>query len=217
MIFLYVGLGLVLFCLVIQVRRLTRQSTLLSENQHASDEDISMLAVKLENQVKEVALVVKRTTPKELSVEQIEFKQTVELKWKTAMDLVREGLADSLKRMESEMVEALKRDGEALKAELKNFKSDIKRRVSEDKNLLTESEGHLAEALKNETVTMKTALEKFRSDFDKKVKAEYDKAVESISFHTVEYKKTITKKRKEVSRKTKATKPQRGYRSIDEA
>lgn len=59
-------------------------------------------------------------------------------------------------------------------------------------------------------------LATYKANFDAKVKAEYEKAVESIAFHTVEYKKSITKKRKETSRKTKATKAAKEYRSIDD-
>jgi hypothetical protein len=36
-------------------------------------------------------------------------------------------------------------------------------------------------------------LATYKANFDAKVKAEYEKAVESIAFHTVEYKKSITK------------------------
>lgn len=59
-------------------------------------------------------------------------------------------------------------------------------------------------------------LSKQKTEFEEKIAAEYKKAVDAIDFHTVEYKKSITKKRKETSRKTKATKPQKDYRSIDD-
>lgn len=59
-------------------------------------------------------------------------------------------------------------------------------------------------------------LRQFQANFSGKLQEEYKKAVDSIAFHTVEYKKTITKKRKEFSRKNKATRPQRVWRSIDD-
>ncbi len=62
----------------------------------------------------------------------------------------------------------------------------------------------------------KTAMEQQRAEFAVKLAEEYKKATESIAFSTVEYKKTITKKRKETSRKTKATTPQKQHRSIDD-
>lgn len=54
------------------------------------------------------------------------------------------------------------------------------------------------------------------AEFKKRLQAEYDKAVAAIDFDRVEYKKTITKKRREYSRRHKATKPQRDYRMIDD-
>lgn len=60
-------------------------------------------------------------------------------------------------------------------------------------------------------------VKKNRADFDAKLKTEFDKACEQIKFNEIEYKKTITKKRKEYSRKNaKNAKPQRVWRYIDE-
>ncbi len=122
-------------------------------------------SITLQEQLQNIQLLLKRTTPKELSEEQQEFKDTLELKWKTAME-----------ELQEELQKRLKKDAPALK----------------------------------------NALEKWKADFDKKLQDEYKKAVESIAFHTVEYKKTITKKRKQYSRKNKATKPQKQHRSIDD-
>lgn len=119
----------------------------------------------IHKQFQDIQLLLKRTTPKELSQEQKEFKETLELKWKTAME---------------------------------------------------ELEEELQKRLKKDTSGLKGMVESFKKDFDKKVKEEYDKAVASIAFHTVEYKKTITKKRREYSRKNKATKPQKNHRTIDD-
>lgn len=60
-------------------------------------------------------------------------------------------------------------------------------------------------------------VKKSRAEFDTKLKTEFDKACEQIKFNEIEYKKTITKKRKEYSRKnSKNAKPQRVWRYIDE-
>lgn len=59
-------------------------------------------------------------------------------------------------------------------------------------------------------------IDKCKASFDAEVQKKYKEACDSISFHTVEYKKTITKKRKQVSRKTPATKAQKIWRDIDE-
>ena len=56
-----------------------------------------------------------------------------------------------------------------------------------------------------------------RSEFDKRLSDELNKACEKIKFNEIEYKKTITKKRKEYNRKNSANaKPQRQHRYIDE-
>lgn len=76
----------------------------------------------------------------------------------------------------------------------------------------------------NMKVVLKTAraetsdlVKKSRVDFETKLKAEFEKACDEIKFNEIEYKKTITKKRKEYSRKnTKNAKPQRIWRYIDE-
>jgi hypothetical protein len=62
---------------------------------------------------------------------------------------------------------------------------------------------------------MQTAVSEWKTKFMTLLDEEYKKACASIAFHTVEYKRTITKRRREVSRKTKAQ-PQKQYRSLDE-
>jgi cell shape-determining protein MreC len=119
----------------------------------------------INEQKEQITLLLKRTTPKELTVEQEEFKKTLELKWKTAMD-----------KLENNLRKQIEEDGGQLKKE----------------------------------------VEKFKKDFGTKLTQEYQKAVESIAFNTVEYKKTITKKRKDFSRKHKATTAQKEHRSIDD-
>jgi len=60
-------------------------------------------------------------------------------------------------------------------------------------------------------------LEKQKKDFDAKLEEEYERACDAIKFNEIEYKKTITKKRKEYNRKNKYdAKPQRKWRYIDE-
>lgn len=58
-------------------------------------------------------------------------------------------------------------------------------------------------------------VSKAKVDFDKLLKTEFEKACEKIHFDEIEYKKTITKKRKEYSRKNShKAKPQKIWRSI---
>lgn len=60
-------------------------------------------------------------------------------------------------------------------------------------------------------------VKKSRAEFDKKLKDEFEKAIEQIKFDEIEYKRTITKKRKEFNRKnSKNAKPERIWRYIDE-
>ena len=135
----------------------------------ATETQLKDYCAKIDNQVvtdgQNIKLLLKRTSPKELTDEQKEFKEKLELKWQTAMDALTEELSASLKQ-----------DAGALKKQ----------------------------------------VDKYKNDFDGKVKAAYDKACDAINFHTVEYKKTITKKRKEFSRKNKALKKQQEHRSIDD-
>ena len=75
--------------------------------------------------------------------------------------------------------------------------------------------------MKNDLKTARTEtsdlVKKSRAEFDKKLKDEFEKACEQIKFSEIEYKRTITKKRKEFSRKNaKNAKPQRIWRYIDE-
>lgn len=120
---------------------------------------------KIAKQDEAIADLIVRTTPKALTQEQKEFKETLELKWKTAME-----------ELTKTLTAAAKKDG----AELKKL------------------------------------VESARGDFDKKVEKAFEDAVAKIDFDKVEYKKTITKKRKEFSRSHKATKAQKTFRSIDD-
>lgn len=62
-----------------------------------------------------------------------------------------------------------------------------------------------------------TFLAKTIDDFEARIKAEFDLACDNIKFDEIEYKKTITKKRKEYNRKHgKDANPQRIWRYIDE-
>jgi hypothetical protein len=65
--------------------------------------------------------------------------------------------------------------------------------------------------------SFKDLLDKGQQKFDQDLKAKFNEACEKIKFDEIEYKKTITKKRKEFSRKNgKDAKPQRSWRYIDE-
>lgn len=83
-----------------------------------------------------------------------------------------------------------------------NMKADLKRARAETSDLVS-------------TSIANTGL--LRAEFDKKLKAEFETACEAIKFNEIEYKKTITKKRKEFNRKNGMNaKPQRVWRYIDE-
>lgn len=119
----------------------------------------------LRSQVDNIALLIQRTAPKAPTQEQKEFRESVELKWKTVVE---------------------------------DLMKDLKNQIKHDSSALSKQ------------------IEKYKDDFDEKVRKAYEKACDSIAFHTVEYKKTITKKRKEHSRKNKATKSQQEHRTIDD-
>lgn len=60
-------------------------------------------------------------------------------------------------------------------------------------------------------------LSKQNDNFEKRLADEYEKACKSIKFNEIEYKKTITKKRKDYNAKNgKFAKPERKWRYIDE-
>lgn len=61
------------------------------------------------------------------------------------------------------------------------------------------------------------AVQKCKTDFDNLLKTEFEEACEKIQFNEIEYKKTITKKRREYNHKNShKAKPQRIWRSITE-
>lgn len=77
----------------------------------------------------------------------------------------------------------------------------------------------IQDAFKAEIKTVKAeavgTVQKCRTDFDKLLKTEFEKACEKIQFDEIEYKKTITKKRREYNRKNShKAKPQKIWRSI---
>lgn len=60
-------------------------------------------------------------------------------------------------------------------------------------------------------------LSKQNDNFEKRLADEYEKACKAIKFNEIEYKKTITKKRKDYNAKNgKFAKPERKWRYIDE-
>lgn len=86
--------------------------------------------------------------------------------------------------------------------------------------LFQEMQVKLQEKLQSNTQEISGNLVQFKSEwlknFTKELDEQYKKAVASIAFHTVEYKKTITKKRREFSKKNPAINPQKEIRSIDD-
>jgi len=83
--------------------------------------------------------------------------------------------------------------------------------------LFKQIEDNMRNDLKTARAETSDLVKKSRAEFDKKLKDEFEKACEQIKFNEIEYKKTITKKRKEFNRKNgKNAKPQRIWRYIDE-
>lgn len=83
--------------------------------------------------------------------------------------------------------------------------------------LFQKIESDLKKDLQEVKDSSKEAVKAAEKKFDDKLKSEYDKACEQIKFNEIEYKKTITKKRKEYSRKNgKNAKPKRIWRYINE-
>jgi len=83
--------------------------------------------------------------------------------------------------------------------------------------LFQQIQDNMKNDLKEARVETSELVKKSRADFDAKLKSEFEKACEQIKFNEIEYKRTITKKRKEYSRKNaKNAKPQRVWRYIDE-
>ena len=79
------------------------------------------------------------------------------------------------------------------------------------------SRAETSELVKKSRAETSDLVKKSREEFDKKLTDEFSKACEQIKFNEIEYKKTITKKRKDFSRKHgKDAKPQRVWRYIDE-
>jgi hypothetical protein len=83
--------------------------------------------------------------------------------------------------------------------------------------LFKQIQDNMENDLKNARAETGDLVKKSRADFEAKLKSEFEKACEQIKFNEIEYKRTITKKRKEYSRKNaKNAKPQRVWRYIDE-
>jgi hypothetical protein len=101
----------------------------------------------------------------------------------------------------------------AMTKEQLDFKEDLEKRW---KTTMEKARTDLAEQLVLDKDKLKADVEKYKAGFEATVKKAYDEACAKIDFERVEYKKTITKKRREFSRSHKAVTPQRSFRSIDD-
>ena len=120
---------------------------------------------------------VEEIQKEELSQEQIDYRDKLQLQYAVLFQQVQDRMA----------------------AELKTVKAEANDLVKKSRSEATD------------------LVKKSRVEFEAKLKEEFDKACEKIKFDEIEYKKTITKKRKEYSRKNgKNAKPQRIWRYIDE-
>ena len=101
----------------------------------------------------------------------------------------------------------------AMTQEQLDFKTDLEKRW---KTAMEKARTDLTEQLVLDKDKLKADVEKYKAGFEAAVKKAYDEACAKIDFERVEYKKTITKKRREFSRSHKAVTPQRSFRSIDD-
>lgn len=98
-------------------------------------------------------------------------------------------------------------EDESLQKTQENFIDDLTKKYQ---NLF---EG-LANATKAEAMQK---VQELKEEFDTAVKKSYENACDKIKFDEIEYKKTITKKRKEFNRKNSHNAiPQKVWRSIDD-
>lgn len=103
-----------------------------------------------------------------------------------------------------------------LTAEYKEIFEKIKKDVAKE---LKQNKDDLNQKLDYEKIKkeLKEKLDKEKEGFDKIAKSAYEKACEEIKFHEINYKKTVTLKRKEYTRKNKKNaKAKRTWRYIDE-
>lgn len=120
----------------------------------------------------------------------------------------------NLVSIKAQMQEIEFRQQEKLTQDQVEFRDRIKAQYA---LLFEEVQRNMQSALTNSKSEALVSVEKTRAEFDQKLKTEFDKACEGIKFDEIEYKKTITKKRKEYSRKNAhKAKPKRIWRSIDE-
>lgn len=105
-----------------------------------------------------------------------------------------------------------------LNVELTQDQIDFKEHLEEKYDLLfSQLEENVDVSILESKSNFKSLLETAYKDFDQKLKTKFSEACDQIKFDEIEYKKTITKKRKEYSRKNgKDAKPQRSWRYIDE-
>jgi len=130
----------------------------------------------------------------------------VELTVVDQQDALRE-FGERLNKVEAAQVEELSQDQIDYRDQLQAQYAVIFKQI----------EDNMKSNLKSARAETSDLVKKSRVEFDKKLKDEFDKACEQIKFNEVEYKRTITKKRKEFSRKNaKNAKPQRVWRYIDE-
>jgi hypothetical protein len=132
--------------------------------------------------------------------------------WK---DRLKQQFAASFARLEKELAERIRKlEEQTLTREQLDWKDQVKQQFT---TAFKQAEGELTTALKEVKEESSKAVLDVRKDFEGKLKKEFDKACEKIHFDEIEYKKSITKKRKEFSRKHgHEAKPQRIWRRIDE-
>ena len=98
--------------------------------------------------------------------------------------------------------------------EKKDFKKSLKVKYE---GLFQEAVDSVNKELSSVKKKANVLVDSNHAEFQKKLELEFEKACAKISFSEIEYKKTITKKRQQFSRKNaKNAKPQRIWRYIDE-
>lgn len=116
-------------------------------------------------------------------------------------------LRDRLLSVERQQQESLSQDQLDYRDKVNAQYATLFKKLEEDFKL--EVKGVRAEAV--------GTIQKARKDFEGLLQAEFDKACEKIAFDEIEYKKTITKKRRQFNRKNShRAKPAKVWRSISE-
>lgn len=95
-------------------------------------------------------------------------------------------------------------------------KTKPKELSQEQEDFKKDCENKLTKIVEKVVDNYNSKITQLKKDFEDKLSKSFKEACDKIDFTTVNYKKTITKKRREFARKNKALHPEEEYRSIDD-